>query len=329
MFKSADIEFTAEGHHPKKLLEAKHLEKSLENRCLFKDFNLLLSPGSRVAFLGPNGCGKSTLLKVLLKQRKADQGTVFHSEALQLAYFEQNRESLDPEQSLIKAIAPHGDQVIYRGNPVHARGYLDRFLFTNAQMNMKVGQLSGGEQSRLLIARLMLQEANLLVLDEPTNDLDLETLAVLEDCLTSFEGAVLLVSHDRFFVDRVATQILAFDPFDAGKIESFASLDQWERWHQEQLKKNEVKSSSQKIQIQKEISPPKKKLTYKEKLEWESMEERIQKTESELSVLQMQLQSPETVSHAAKLLEITEQMQKLQEQLDQLYARWAELEGKI
>ncbi|MDO8644527.1 MAG: ATP-binding cassette domain-containing protein, partial [bacterium] len=234
--RSAGIEFVAEGNNPKKLLDAQHLTKSIKGQALFKDLKIRISPGSRIGILGPNGCGKSTLIRVLLGQEKADHGTVFRADQLNAAYFEQNRESLDPNLSLAKSLSPHGDQVIYRGRPIHVRGYLDRFLFSQSQMNMPVGQLSGGEQSRLLIARLMLKEANLLVLDEPTNDLDLGILSLLEDCLTEFEGAVLLVTHDRFFLDRVANQILAFHPAGDGRTEYFSSLSQWEEWHEKETK---------------------------------------------------------------------------------------------
>lgn len=328
--KTVGIEFEAAGHHPKKLLEAKNISKSISERVLFKNLNLILSPCSRIGLLGPNGCGKSTLIRVLLHQQNSDQGEVFHSDQLKVAYFEQNRESLDPKQSLIKAIAPHGDQVIYRGNAVHVRAYLDRFLFTPAQMNMSVGQLSGGEQSRLLVARLMLQDANLLVLDEPTNDLDLETLAILEDCLTEFEGALLLVTHDRFFLDRVATQILAFHPAGNGSIEVFSSLDQWQAWHALQIKELESKKNPQNT-IPKSFASPvslKKKLGFKELRELELMEGNIQKTELELEKLMAQIQLPEIVVNAAKLLELSEKISGTQKKIDQLYARWAELEQK-
>ncbi len=325
--KNAGIEFKSEGHHPKRLLEAKNISKKIGQRVLFQNLNLTLSPGSRVALLGPNGCGKTTLLRTLLAKQESDTGNIFHSDSIKIAYFEQNREALDPEQTLIQSISPHGDQVIYRGSPVHVRGYLDRFLFNAAQMNMRVGQLSGGEQSRLLIARLMLQEANVLVLDEPTNDLDLETLAVLENCLTSFEGAILLVTHDRFFLDRVATQILAFHPVESGKIEMLASLTQWERWHQEELKISELKQNTLKTQ-NKNPQNSKKKLSYNEVRELESMEKNIQEAEAELARHEMQIQDPEIASNGNKLIEITEAMQKLQSKIDDLYSRWGELESK-
>ena len=329
--KTARIEFGAAGHHPKKLLEGRNVSKSILGRVLFKKLNFILSPGSRIGLLGPNGCGKSILIRVLLRQQNPEEGEVFHSDHLKIAYFEQNRESLDPSQSLIKSIAPHGDQVIYRGNAVHVRAYLDRFLFTPAQMNMLVGQLSGGEQSRLLVARLMLQDANLLVLDEPTNDLDLETLAILEDCLTDFEGAVLLVTHDRFFLDRVATRILAFHSAADGRTEVFSSLDQWQSWHTLQIKELNSKKLSQKTFPNSSSSQGsvKKKLSFKEQRELELMEGNIQKVEIKLENLMAQIQLPEVAVDAARLLELSEKIAGIQKDIERLYARWAELENKL
>src|SRR5262249_33507144 len=148
---------------------------------------------------------------------------------LQVAYFQQTREALEPARTLAETLSPDGDHVTFRGARVHVRGYLERFLFDYDQMNTPVGRLSGGEQSRLLLAMLMLREAQVLVLDEPTNDLDLPTLAVLEEALTGFDGAVLLVTHDRYFLDQVATTILAFDAA-AGAVVPFADVAQWEGW---------------------------------------------------------------------------------------------------
>src|SRR4029077_1418848 len=180
-----------------------------------------------------NGCGKSTLIRVLLGEEPPSAGTVVRADGLQVAYFQQSREAFDPARTLSDTLCPDGDHVSFRGTRVHVRGYLERFLFAPEQMQMQVGKLSGGEQSRLLLAQLMLREAQLLVLDEPTNDLDLPTLAVLEEALTEFDGAVLLVTHDRYFLDQVATTILAFDSSTASII-PFASLAQWEGWRAEQ-----------------------------------------------------------------------------------------------
>lgn len=321
--RTAGLEFISDGAHPKKMIEAKGISKSINGHPLFKNLNVLLSPGSRLGLLGPNGCGKSTLIRILLGEQKPDAGTVFKSDHLEVAYFEQNRDSLDPQVSVAKSLSPHGDQVIYRGSPVHVRGYLDRFMFSQMQMNMPVGRLSGGEQSRLLLARLMLQDANILVLDEPTNDLDLATLALLEDCLTEFAGVVLLVTHDRFFLDRVATRILAFHPQGQGKTDYFETLGQWEDWHREAC----VEKPAPVVEVVKS-SAKKTKLSYKEQREFDGMEEMIRKLEQEIEALSSQLQLPATASNSSQVLEITSRMGSLQDKIDALYNRWAELEKK-
>jgi ATP-binding cassette subfamily F protein uup len=194
--------------------------------------NITLAPGSRLGILGQNGTGKSTLIRTLLKTEEPTTGSVHHADQLRVAYFDQTREALNPEETLAKTLCPVGDFVEFNGQRVHIKSYLDRFLFTTQQMQMKIGNLSGGEQSRVLVARLMLKPANLLVLDEPTNDLDMATLNVLEQCLVDFNGAIILVTHDRYFLDQVANQLLAFPPPETNNHEltSFASFSQWEEW---------------------------------------------------------------------------------------------------
>lgn len=234
------MEFQGAEKNPKRLIEAEKISKSyLKGRPLFSQLNLVLTPGKRLGILGANGCGKSTLIRVLLGLEKPDEGNVFRSDLLKTCYFEQNRESLDPKQTLLRTVCPYGDHVTYRGRQIHVRSYLDRFLFSKDKIDQPIESLSGGEQSRVLISKLMLEEANLLILDEPTNDLDLATLNVLQDCLLQFDGAIILVCHDRYFLDQTSTEILAFPvhPEDdsQGKLYYFADLSQWERWHRDEL----------------------------------------------------------------------------------------------
>ncbi|MCB1198250.1 MAG: ABC-F family ATP-binding cassette domain-containing protein, partial [Deltaproteobacteria bacterium] len=204
---TARLAFVGAEKLPKRLIEVSHLSKKYKDHTIFENLTLTIGPGSRIGLIGKNGAGKSTLIRTLLSTEKASAGKVFHADQLQVAYFDQNREDLDLEQTLSNAICPDGDHVQYNGNMIHVRSYLDRFLFTKQQYDMKVGTLSGGEQSRLLVARLMLQPANLLILDEPTNDLDIATLNVLEQCLQDFPGAIILVSHDRYFLDQISNQL--------------------------------------------------------------------------------------------------------------------------
>lgn len=316
---------------PKRLLEAKRISKSYGSKTLFTHLDLLLSPGTRVGLLGANGAGKSTLIRVLLGEEKPSHGTVQHADQLSIAYFEQNRETLDKEISLAKTLAPHGDSVDYREKNIHIKSYLDRFLFTSRQMDLPVGQLSGGEQSRLLIAKLMLQPANLLVLDEPTNDLDMATLNVLQESLTEFEGAIILVTHDRYFLDQVANKILAFPPTGSknpGELAYFADLSQWEGWFEEQekdlpkVRKNSLPASGA------PSSNKKQKLSYSEQREFDSLEGKIHEAEEKLSNLEKESETPEVTTHAARLVEISGEMETLKTEIDRLYKRWDEL-GRV
>jgi ATP-binding cassette subfamily F protein uup len=342
--RTARIEFQSSDKNPKKLIEAQSISKTYDSRLIFSDFDLVIRPGTRIGILGPNGCGKSTLIKTLVGEQEPTSGTVLRSENLSVAYFAQNREVLDPQSTVSKTLCPQGDHVSFQGNRVHIRSYLDRFLFTQGQMDMAVSKLSGGEQSRLLIAKLMLNEANLLVLDEPTNDLDMATLSILEECLMDFPGAVLLVTHDRYFLDQVATQILAFAPEGAspGKIVSFSDLEQWENWHKlqvakiasdskassEEARKRELSSTSSGTGSTNASAPAKKrKLGFNEQRELDSMEENIHKAEKRLAVLTEESSRPENMTNSVRLTELTQEMTQLQTEIDRLYARWAELES--
>lgn len=323
---TARLDFIASEKNPKKLIEAKRISKSYNGHSLFKDINLLITPGLRLGLLGANGCGKTTLIRVLVGETPPDSGTVNISEHLQVVYFEQNRETLDPKLTVAETISPGGDHVQYRGNYIHLRSYLDRFNFSQLQMNMEVGRLSGGEQSRLLIARLMLKEANVLVLDEPTNDLDMSTLDVLEQCLMEFPGAVILVTHDRYFLDQVANKLLAFGEPDgehAGMIVPFASLEQWERAYS--YERSRVVVSKKVVEAQK-TEKSKRKLSFKEQYEFDHMEEKIHEAETALEKLRAESFLPEVVSNSTRLAEIMPKIAELETEIDRLFKRWAELE---
>lgn len=319
------LEFQSATKQPKRLIEARQICKSYTDKTLFKDFNLFIGPGSRVGLLGKNGCGKSTLIRCLLGEEPIDSGIVLRAEQLSVAYFEQKREALDLNLTVQKTLCPGGDTVIFRGQPIHIRGYLDRFLFSPEQVELPVGKLSGGEQSRLLLAKLMLNEAKILVLDEPTNDLDIETLDVLQHCLTDFEGGIILVTHDRYFLDQVATEIIAFpttDDLDHGLIK-FADLSQWQRWKEE----NQPLKDKRRENPIAETPKRKKKMSYHEVRELGLMESKIQTAEEKLSRLQSEISMPENQSNAKKLTELYHQIAETQNEVETLYQRWAELEA--
>ncbi len=327
--RTAKLEFLSHDRKPKRLIEAKGAGKGYGGRPLFQNVDLLIGPESRIGLLGANGCGKSTLLRVLLGTEKPDTGTVFLSDKVQVAYFEQNREALDPRLTVQKTLCPGGDNVVYRGAAVHIRAYLDRFLFSAEQIDMQVGKLSGGEQSRLLLAKLMLREANVLVLDEPTNDLDIATLDVLEDCLREFDGAVLLVTHDRYFLDQVATEILAFPAAGDSdrRVLSFAGLAQWESWRDERAA---ARAAGPKTAAPAPIAAApkaKRKLSYHEQRELQGIEARILEAETALSQATAESGLAENISHASRLTDIYRRIAEHQAEVERLYARWAELEA--
>ncbi len=326
---SLGLDFGTEERGPKKLIDAREISKAMGGKTLFHPLDLTVRPKSRIGLLGANGCGKSTLLRILLNQEAPDSGHIQWADSFSFAFFEQNRDALKPEVSLLKTLCPTGDHVHYRGQAIHVRGYLDRFLFSPAQAELPVGRLSGGEQSRLLLAQLMLKPANVLVLDEPTNDLDIATLDVLRDCLIDFNGAVLLVTHDRFFLDEVATQILAFGPqgtAEEGRITGFASLTQWESWHAGLELVPAVETSPERSP---EPAPAaKKKLAYLEQREFDAMEGKIHALEEQLAGLRTETEHPDVVSDAQGVLKLTQRISTLEAEIEACYRRWAELERK-
>lgn len=325
----ARLDFQSAKEQPKRLLEVKHLSKKYpgSDQSLFEDFELVIRPGMIFGILGENACGKSSLIRILIGEETATQGKIFRSDLLKVAYFEQGKDQIDPRVSLVKVVCPEGDQVYFQGRYIHVRSYLERFLFRQDKMDLEVGSLSGGEKSRLLLARLMLIEANLLILDEPTNDLDIPTLNVLEDCLSSFEGAVLLVTHDRFFLERVSDQLIAFPPKSAElskrELKMFSSFEQWESW----MASFESRGSSQsaaEVKFEKEGASPKGDKHYE--AQTKNLMKKIEKLESQKSELEERCASPEMQTDLKELSKLSERLEKLDSELQLLYESWTQLE---
>jgi len=330
----AQIDFQSMERHPQKLIEAKGLAKSFGGKPLFEPVDLLITPKTRLGLLGSNGTGKTTLIRLLLGDEEPSEGKVVRAERLQVAYFAQHRDELDPKKSVLKTICPEGDYVNDRGQYVFGRSYLNRFLFRPEQLDMPVEKLSGGEKSRLRLAQLMLTTANVLVLDEPTNDLDLATLNVLEESLKSFEGAVILVTHDRYFLEQIANEILAFTTDDKGarRLERFADTLQYEAWLESSAKQKSPATAKKNEPVAAAEAPApgtaaKKRLSYKEKRELEGMEANILATEARVRELEAESQKPENIANGARLTEISKELAELTERIENLYARWAELEA--
>ncbi|MBI5881888.1 MAG: ABC-F family ATP-binding cassette domain-containing protein [Elusimicrobia bacterium] len=318
--KAAAIDFTASERRSKRLVEAKAVAKSMGGRLLFEGLDLRLGPGDKLGLLGANGSGKSTLLKVLAGRLAPDSGTVRMAEGLKAVTFDQHRESLDLDLSLHRALCPAGEHVFYRGSRVHVRGWASRFLFRQEQLDMPLSRLSGGEQSRVLIARLMLEPADLLLLDEPTNDLDLPSLEVLESSMQDFPGALVLVTHDRYLLDRVSRRILALDGLGGARF--FAELSQWEDWRAGQ----DESASANKGQAGSSTERP--TLTPKEWRELKNMEASIRAAEAQVESARSVLEDPSVASDAEELARRHEKLDEAQRKVDALFHRWTELDAR-
>lgn len=321
---TAAIDFTATDRKTRRLVEFEGVAAALGGRTLFRDLGFVLAPGRRLGLAGANGSGKTTLLRLIQGSLAPVAGVIRRAEQLKIVYFDQMREQFPPDLTLRRALAPEGDSVIYQGRTVHVNGWAKRFLFREEQLPQPVSSLSGGERARIHIARLMLEEADVLLLDEPTNDLDLPTLEVLEESLLEFPGALVLVTHDRYLMDRVANGVLGLD--GEGGAELFADLAQWDAWLRERR--------TRKAPVEKESRPTpapaaRKKLSYLEQREWDAIEERIMEAETRLEAAQAALHAPETVSDAARIETAYAAMQAAQAEVDALYGRWSELEAKL
>ena len=319
---SAEIDFTASQRKTKRLWAGRGLAK----RELFRNLDILLTPGTRLGILGPNGSGKTTLLRILVGELEPDAGTTESATGLRVVYFEQNRESLDPNMTLARALAPEGDSVVYQDRVIHVAGWARRFLFRTEQLETAVSRLSGGEKARIVLARLMLQPADLLVMDEPTNDLDIPTLDVLEESLLEFPGALVLVTHDRYLLDRVSTQILALD--GKGGAEYFADYSQWEG-SRGAAAAPAAESSPDGGRSGRRSTEKAKRLGYLEQREFDAMEENVLAAEDRLALAKTRAEDPAIASDAAALQERFAALAEAQAEVERLYARWAELEAKL
>jgi ATP-binding cassette subfamily F protein uup len=307
------------------VLEAEHVEKRFGDLVVLRDVSAIVQKGERIGIVGPNGAGKTTFLRVLLGELEPDSGTVVVGKNTKAAYYDQARATLDPEKTVYESAA-NEDWVDIGGKRVHLRDYLDDLLFPVPMQKMRVRQLSGGERNRLLLARLFLQGANVLVLDEPTNDLDIVTLNVLERLLLEFGGSVLLVTHDRYFLDKVATGILAFEGDGKvvrypGNFESYRSLKA----------KSEAPESSKGSAEAKRPAPAAssrrpRKLGYKEQRELDGMEAAIEAAESKKRALDRELADPASWSGpSAKGPALQAEVAAVTAEIERLYSRWEEL----
>ena len=354
---TAGIDFEASQRKTKRLVEFKGVacdvpsggENEVENRVenrrrLFTGLNFILTAGMKVGLVGPNGSGKTTFLRLLRGEIEQAEGSIRRAEALRMVYFSQMRE-LDESLTLRRALAPEGDGVIHQGRTVHVASWAARFLFTGEQLNQPVRNLSGGERARVLIARLMLEPADVLLLDEPTNDLDIPTLEILEENLLDFPGALVLVTHDRYLLNRVSSTVLGLD--GRGHTGRFADYAQWEDWieEQDQLEQGGLEKGGQdqsKSARRADGSSPaqrtgaesasssgaKKKLSYLEAREFAAIEHRVEESDARLAAARDRVEHPEIATNAKALQEALAELDRAQHEIDALYARWAALTEK-
>jgi ATP-binding cassette subfamily F protein uup len=327
--RTADIDFTASGRRTNDLVVLTEVAKALGGKQLFRDVTLTLSPGTRLGLLGLNGSGKTTFLRVASGHLPLDSGKIKRAFELKVVYFEQTRAALDQTKTLRRALCPTGETVVFRGRAMHVAAWAKRFLFRQEQLDVEVAKLSGGEQARVLIADLMLKPADLLILDEPTNDLDIPSLEVLEENLSDFPGALMLVTHDRFLLDRVSNRLLAFD--GNGGTEQIADYSQWEELAK---RKAEARTGGGTARSERAkpgataASPAAKGLTPKERRELDNLPAKLAEAEARVAKVDERLNDPAVTGDPDLLEKACADLAEAQAGVDVLFARWQELEER-
>jgi ATP-binding cassette subfamily F protein uup len=327
---TAGIDFAATDRQTKRLVEFQNVGLSFgsgaSEKKIVEGLDFLIANGVRVGLVGPNGSGKTTLLRLIAGELQPAVGTIKKAAALKIVYFSQMRE-LEEGVTLRRALAPDSDSVVYQGRVVHVASYATKFLFTSEQLNQPVERLSGGERARVLIAKLMLEPADVLLLDEPTNDLDIATLEILEESLLEYTGALVLVTHDRYMLDRVSTVVLGLD--GRGGAGRFADYAQWEIWERETSREKEPEVVRAPLGTNAAAAAGgKKKLSYLEAREYASIEDRVEAAEERLNAARDLLDEPSVATNADALTAALHEMEAAQSIADELYARWAELTEK-
>ena len=309
----------------KLVIEAQHVSHRYGDRTVIKDFSTTILRGDRIGLIGPNGAGKTTLLQILLKQIEPTEGQVRHGVNLEIAYFDQLRAHLDPDQTVAEAVGDGGDFVTINGRRLHIMSYLADFLFAPARARSPIRSLSGGEKNRVLLARLFSKPVNLLVMDEPTNDLDIETLELLEELLIQFDGTLLLVSHDRAFLDNVITSTMVFE--GEGRANEYVGA--YSDWLQHEKAVAPDQSDEPKTPAAR-AQPPraKKKLSYNEQQELARLPAAIEALEARQAELNERTASPDFYQSDKETITRTlDELKAIEQQLEQHYARWDELEA--
>ena len=312
--RQAEVKFDASNRKTRKLIELRDVTFGYQSKPLFSKLSLTLQAGTCLGVLGQNGSGKSSLLKLMKKELRLDQGEIRWADTIKVVHFDQQRVKLSLNQTLKQALSPAGDTVIYQNRPIHVVAWASRFLFQKEKLTIPLSQLSGGEHARVLIANLMLQPADVLLLDEPTNDLDISTLEVLEESLMNFSGSILLITHDRYLMDRLSDYLICLQ--GDGNVDFFADYKQWQLHQAESCTGTESKKNRQQVD---------KKISNKDRKEWQRIEGKIQKAESEVVQIEVRLHAPENVNNFEELQKLSEQLVAAECRVQELYDRWAEL----
>ena len=305
----------------KKILKLKNVSFEIGARKLFHIDELEVMTGEKIGLLGKNGSGKSTLLKIIAEEIKGTTGRIEKALGLKVSYFDQKRELLETKESVQSFLGDGGDHVLYNGRSIHISSWLKNVGLNFEKKDFPVSSLSGGEKAKVFIAKLLLEPCDLLILDEPTNDLDITSLEVLEEGLKNFPGTLILVSHDRFFLERVCSKFLALE--ENTKPETYLSLEKWLKSFLGEKTQKTKKNSSVKEEKKKS-----QKLSYMEQRELDGMEEKIAKIEENLEAVKEEMTKPEVLSDHEKLTKLGKKIEEKEEELSDLYERWGILESK-
>jgi ABC transport system ATP-binding/permease protein len=323
--RALSAQFTASARKTRQLLQAKNITLTRGNKCLFTQLDVVLSPGLKLGVIGPNGSGKSSLLQTLMGELPPDSGEIIPADSLRVVYFRQDRDTLEKQKTLRETLCPQGDTVEYQGSNIHISAWAKKFGFLEEKLGVQVGLLSGGEQARVLIATLMMRPADVLILDEPTNDLDIPTLDLLEESLEAFTGALVIVSHDRYLLDKICNQVLILD--DAGAEPKYYS--DYEQWQTVRKEAATPQKTLRNAVVPLPAKPTTNTLSASERRELNLIEETIQNAEAEVVRIEAMMLEPEVASNAARLQEIWNTVLPVAKaEVDRLYARWEELETK-
>ena len=317
----ADIEFSSTQRKTKELIKVEEISQSMGGKELFSRVSLILSPGTRLAIVGPNGSGKTTFIRTLLGELEPTHGRITRASGLRTAFLDQARRELKDDVTLRDFLCPHGDSVLYQGQSLHVAAWASRFLFSHHHLATTLGSLSGGERARALLAKSMSQECDILLFDEPTNDLDIATLDNLEESFEGFPGAIVLITHDRYLLERTGSAVLGLRD---GTGVLYGDYAQWES-----AKRDTEAGRGRKESVKDAEGKPKQatKLSYKDARDLSMIEDLIAKAETKLTKIQQEMDSAQNATNASKLSELCDALTTQQQEVERLYERWQHLEN--